>query len=425
MGVTHRDLKPENILLTKAVEGIPVQVKIADFGLAKMVHAETMLTSMVGTPQYLAPEVVMQSPNQPGYINVVDSWSVGIIVYSMMTKALPFDEDGNLPVEQRIKARYTQPADTELLVRLGISDLAIDFISGLLAKDPKQRMDMEQALAHEWLAGPSSQIAASQLPPSQVLGGDSQWGIQRFESEFPFDQGFDPSSDDNEKINGESAGEQDEIGRWSRPMTASGTNYESLGEFNSEESFSQPMNNLHLNTPSNAKTGIMQTTEVSKVHIPSSPPLSSSSIGAALEVDLQDHQQQQQASSQEEKENSDKNRKEAEDIHIDGGLPTPITPNPNPNPASNVKDVDVSMNGNGTAILMSKRKKQDEGFSSGSLSPPPNQAQSDAGDINLDRETNETTSRIKAKSTSPPNSKTMPTRQSTRTTRARKSMRLA
>jgi serine/threonine/tyrosine protein kinase RAD53 len=47
----------------------------------KTVDAKTMLTSMVGTPQYLAPEVVMQTQQNPGYENVVDSWSVGIVVY--------------------------------------------------------------------------------------------------------------------------------------------------------------------------------------------------------------------------------------------------------------------------------------------------------------------------------------------------------
>jgi serine/threonine protein kinase len=67
---------------------------------------------MVGTPQYLAPEVVMQTKQRPGYENKVDCWSVGIIVYrwakicskayrSMMTKALPFDEDAELPVDVR------------------------------------------------------------------------------------------------------------------------------------------------------------------------------------------------------------------------------------------------------------------------------------------------------------------------------------
>lgn len=57
-------------------------IKIADFGLAKMVQEGTMLKSMVGTPQYLAPEIVMQTRQKPGYENVVDSWSIGCIVYS-------------------------------------------------------------------------------------------------------------------------------------------------------------------------------------------------------------------------------------------------------------------------------------------------------------------------------------------------------
>lgn len=83
----------QNILLTRAPQGrIPV-VKIADFGLAKIgelraaiqahraADANTMLTSMVGTPQYLAPEVVMQTDQNPYYGTKVDSWSIGIIVY--------------------------------------------------------------------------------------------------------------------------------------------------------------------------------------------------------------------------------------------------------------------------------------------------------------------------------------------------------
>ncbi|WVW81634.1 hypothetical protein I302_103629 [Kwoniella bestiolae CBS 10118] len=395
---------PENILLTRETAEAPVQVKIADFGLAKMVHAETMLTSMVGTPQYLAPEVVMQTKQQPGYENVVDSWSIGIIVYSMMTKALPFDEDADAPVEKRIKDRFTQPADTELLVRLGISDLAIDFISGLLAKDPRQRLSMRQALDHEWLSGPSSQISESQLPASQALGGDSVWSIESFDDQFPLDQNNN-NNHSSDPMNGDQVGSEEGIGRWSRPMTASGTNYESLGEYGSEESFSQPMGNLHLNTPL-IERKVTSSTKT-KNQLPSSPPLSSSSLAGApaLIVDLQ--------------------RDGAEDIKVDkdGGLPTPITPRLDINE-------DVSMNGNGptngigtgTALLITKRKNADEveGFSSGSLSPPP--VRSENGDEPEQEDEKEKNKRKeKAKSTSP---RTMPTRQSTRTTRIRKSMRL-
>lgn len=116
---------------------------------------------MVGTPQYLAPEIVMQTRAQPGYENVVDSWSCGVIVYSMMTnvspmiarysksvvltqysecQAMPFDEDPEenlhvsapdqiadakltlpLPMQTRVQRRYTQDFDRDLLKDIGIS----------------------------------------------------------------------------------------------------------------------------------------------------------------------------------------------------------------------------------------------------------------------------------------------------------------
>ena len=78
--VYHRDLKPENVLLT---EDNPPVVKVADFGLAKVIDSMTMLRTMCGTPLYLAPEVVNQTPDNEGYDQVVDSWSVGVIVFSM------------------------------------------------------------------------------------------------------------------------------------------------------------------------------------------------------------------------------------------------------------------------------------------------------------------------------------------------------
>ncbi|TYJ58676.1 hypothetical protein B9479_000512 [Cryptococcus floricola] len=239
LGVTHRDLKPENILLNNNPNGPPT-LKIADFGLAKMVHAGTMLTSMVGTPVYVAPEVMMQ--NEQGYENVVDSWSIGIIVYSMMTKALPFDEKSEDPVDVRIKARFTQEWDHHLLDDWGISALAIDFINRLLAKDPKERMTMKQALEHEWLAGPSSQ---SQFTESQQehhrLGGDSTWHIKE----------FDDSSFESMPF-GEAKSEV-----WGKPPTVSGTRIESMGGRDEEEvgehegsdDFSQPMTGLRLDTP--------------------------------------------------------------------------------------------------------------------------------------------------------------------------------
>ncbi|WVF66302.1 hypothetical protein IAT40_001042 [Kwoniella sp. CBS 6097] len=427
-----------NILLTKETDDSPPMVKIADFGLAKMVHAETMLTSMVGTPQYLAPEVVMQTRQQPGYENVVDSWSVGIIVYSMMTKALPFDEDAEQAVEV---TRFTQAADTELLVRLGISDLAIDFISGLLAKDPSKRLSMTQALEHEWLAGPSSQRSESQAQP---LGGDSVWSIESFDDIY--------RHADERNGNGMAEGG----GAWSRPMTASGTNYESIAE-NGSEDFSQPMGNLHLNTPLIKSTIKGEVTPAGSV-----PPSPIHSEPMREQSQPQENGQLQQAQ-QVQKVRPEVRAQdhlivtvkpdEAKLAPTNGEvvLPTPITPNHDLNTTTTKRKLEKNGDGDGDA--------NGEMFSSGSLSPVPPPATrlpvpvpipvpgAEEGD-KMDLDGN------KATTVTPENDKVdtimaitngkigngdmevemktdkkglarMPTRQSTRTTRARKSMRLA
>ncbi|KAL1407164.1 hypothetical protein Q8F55_006578 [Vanrija albida] len=233
MDVTHRDLKPENILLTKGTESQERMIKIADFGLAKMVDAGTMLKSMVGTPQYLAPEVVMQTKQKPGYESVVDSWSVGIIVYSMLTKALPFDDDEKLTLEQRIRSRHTIDFDRAPLYAHKVSDAGIDFIAKLLDKEPTTRMTMEEALRHEWLLG----APLKESPPSQALGGDSEWNIKSFDT-FDSDSEVEPDDDTSS------------VATRNRGMTASMTNFggDSEREANSDESFSQPMADMHLDT---------------------------------------------------------------------------------------------------------------------------------------------------------------------------------
>ncbi|KAG6917818.1 hypothetical protein DXG01_000878 [Tephrocybe rancida] len=143
--VTHRDLKPENVLLTK---DNPPKVKVADFGLAKFVDSLTMLRTMCGTPSYLAPEVVTQQNNE-GYDSLVDSWSVGVIVFSMLTNSSPFIEgDGNQDVRTRVIERTI---DWSLLRNMNASPEAIDFIRRLMEQDPRNRMTLANSLEHPWL----------------------------------------------------------------------------------------------------------------------------------------------------------------------------------------------------------------------------------------------------------------------------------
>ncbi|KIY67911.1 Pkinase-domain-containing protein [Cylindrobasidium torrendii FP15055 ss-10] len=163
--IAHRDLKPENILLTKTN---PPMVKIADFGLAKVVDSATMLRTMCGTPAYLAPEVVSQV-NDSGYGHMVDAWSVGVIMYSMLTNQTPFDErDSCVDIRQKIIERdiVWQP-----LYDKGISEYGIDLIWSFLFRDPKKRLTMAAALTHPWFSDYRSVTDYSQydelLPPNQ------------------------------------------------------------------------------------------------------------------------------------------------------------------------------------------------------------------------------------------------------------------
>ncbi|RPD52895.1 Pkinase-domain-containing protein [Lentinus tigrinus ALCF2SS1-7] len=143
LGIAHRDLKPENILLT---DDNPPVVKVADFGLAKVVDTMTALHTFCGTPVYLAPEIVNGSE---GYDHVVDSWSVGVIVWAMLTMSTPF----NVNPEATDVARRVQhhAIDWNMLEDYHVSEEGKDFIRRLLEYDPKKRMTLTEAREHPWL----------------------------------------------------------------------------------------------------------------------------------------------------------------------------------------------------------------------------------------------------------------------------------
>jgi calcium/calmodulin-dependent protein kinase I len=144
LGIVHRDLKPENLLL-KDHQNI-TEVKIADFGLSKMLNSQMMMQTACGTPGYVAPEVLQAT----GYDKEVDMWSIGVITYILLCGFPPFYNE-NLPelFEQILKADYDFPAD----YWKDVSEEAKDFIRKLLVVDNSKRLTGKAALQHPWLTG--------------------------------------------------------------------------------------------------------------------------------------------------------------------------------------------------------------------------------------------------------------------------------
>ncbi|KAG8681652.1 hypothetical protein FRC08_015502 [Ceratobasidium sp. 394] len=155
--IVHRDLKPENILLTDTT---PRHAKVADFGLAKAAGDDTFLKTFCGTPVYLAPEVVDLCRQSREYTRLVDSWSIGAIVWFTLTNSLLFPEDGG----RAITRFERQKIDWSHLTRRGLSSQCVDWIMRMLEPDPTRRMSIREALEHPWLAvesGPEAEEAPS------------------------------------------------------------------------------------------------------------------------------------------------------------------------------------------------------------------------------------------------------------------------
>ncbi|KXZ53911.1 hypothetical protein GPECTOR_6g829 [Gonium pectorale] len=152
--VVHRDLKPENFLLTSP-EG---ELKLTDFGLGMFFKPGERFRDLVGSPYYVAPEVLGFD-----YSHEADMWSLGVILYILLSGLPPFWGDTN---EQIFCMIRTAPLDFETEPWPHISPAAKDCVWRLLERDPSRRATSEQILRHEWLA---SQGVAPNVPLDSVV----------------------------------------------------------------------------------------------------------------------------------------------------------------------------------------------------------------------------------------------------------------
>ncbi|XP_011923955.1 PREDICTED: myosin light chain kinase, smooth muscle isoform X2 [Cercocebus atys] len=157
-GIVHLDLKPENIM---CVNKTGTRIKLIDFGLARRLENAGSLKVLFGTPEFVAPEVINYEPI--GY--ATDMWSIGVICYILVSGLSPFMGDNDNETLANVTSA-TWDFDDEAFDE--ISDDAKDFISNLLKKDMKNRLDCTQCLQHPWLMKDTKNMEAKKLSKDRM-----------------------------------------------------------------------------------------------------------------------------------------------------------------------------------------------------------------------------------------------------------------
>jgi len=160
IGIVHRDLKPENLLLTSMEDNS--DLKIADFGFAKEIKDLKDQETICGTPQYIAPEILLQEK----YGTAVDIWSVGVITYVLLGGYAPFFDWDTKKMFKKIKnGKFT----FHKAYWSNISDEAKDLIKKMLEKNQKKRWTARQLLEHEWLNQKEENLRERDLQETLVV----------------------------------------------------------------------------------------------------------------------------------------------------------------------------------------------------------------------------------------------------------------
>ena len=136
----HRDIKPENLLINEQTK----ELKIVDFGLSNTYinPNKTLLSSACGSPSYAAPEML----NGEKYrAPPVDIWSSGIVLYAMICGYLPFEDDDN-------EILYDKICKGKFIIPNHVSEKARDLLNKILVTDPKKRLTIYQIKNHPWFS---------------------------------------------------------------------------------------------------------------------------------------------------------------------------------------------------------------------------------------------------------------------------------
>merc|ERR1719450_816891 len=163
--VCHRDLKLENILMMNSSPGC--LLKITDFGLSKQYSSIDVLETFVGAPVYMAPEIISMSGgfgDAPAYTEKSDCWSLGVVLYILLSGCQPFKDTNNLGLQAMLMSGNYVPMRGG---RWGsVSDDAKNLVASLLSVDPLKRLEAAKILIHPWFKNDESIVSQAK----QVMG---------------------------------------------------------------------------------------------------------------------------------------------------------------------------------------------------------------------------------------------------------------
>ncbi|XP_058762423.1 serine/threonine-protein kinase AtPK2/AtPK19-like [Vicia villosa] len=180
-GIVHRDLKPENILMDSHGH-----VMLTDFGMSKEIEESERSNSLCGTTEYMAPEILLGK----GHNKDADWWSVGVLLYEMITGKAPFIHNNRKKLQEKIiKEKIKLPPY--------LTGEAHSLLKGLLQKDPSTRLGSgpngdEQIKNHKWFRTINwNKLEARELQPkfkpSDVSGKDCTANFDRCWTTMPLE----------------------------------------------------------------------------------------------------------------------------------------------------------------------------------------------------------------------------------------------
>ncbi|KAE8132384.1 kinase-like domain-containing protein [Aspergillus pseudotamarii] len=163
--IVHRDLKPDNILMTSLADGC--RVVLTDFGCARFVRPTVeRMSTLIGTFDYSAPEMLK---SKHGYTKAVDLWSLGCVAAVLLTGDIPFKHSLTTDPTNLSRERDLEKLEAEMDWNK-IRQRARDFVRKLLVFDEAKRIDVKQALNHNWFTNPSHRVEFDALYRRAIRG---------------------------------------------------------------------------------------------------------------------------------------------------------------------------------------------------------------------------------------------------------------